>query len=146
MSAVFAAFGIDWRLLLINLINFGILLWVLWYFLYTPLTTMLERRRETVSKGVADAKEAAQKLQEVEQSRSHVLAQAGQEADELIKAARSSGQTRQKEIIAAADASAASILKEAELQAKELKAQTIAESKQEVAKLIVLGMERAMQK
>ena len=42
MGQVLAAFGIDWRLLLINSINFGLLLLALWYFLYGPLMKMLE--------------------------------------------------------------------------------------------------------
>ena len=142
MNALLAAFGIDWRLLLINLLNFGILLWVLWYFLYTPLTKMLESRRQRMIEGVQNAAEAERRLAEIEHSRADRLAQAGTDADDVLAAARAAARVKQDELIAQGEASAANILSEAEAQAAEMKREAIAQSKQEVAKLIVLGMER----
>jgi F-type H+-transporting ATPase subunit b len=146
MDQLFAAFGIDWRLLVVNLINFGLLLAALWYFLYGPLTKMLEERRRRLAEGVTAANEADRKLAEIEGSRADMLASAGKEADDVIAAARAAGATKQHEIVSAAEASANAILSEAEAQAVELKREAIEESKQEVAKLIVLGMEKAFKK
>ena len=145
MSQLFAAFGIDWRLLLINLLNFGILLWVLWYFLYEPLTNMLEARRQKIIEGVDKAKEAKHRLEEIEATRADMLAKAGKEADDSLAQARAAAVSKQRELIAASEASAAALLREAEAQAQELRREALEASKQEVAKLIVLGMER-MQK
>ena len=146
MSALFTTFGIDWRLLIIQAVNFGILLLGLWYFLYGPLTRMLETRRQKVAQGVADAQAAAASLKEIEGTRALTLSAAGKEADEVLARARNAGQAKEREMLAHAEAAAASVLKEAGAQAAEAKARAIAESKQEVAKLIVLGMEKAMQK
>jgi F0F1-type ATP synthase membrane subunit b/b' len=44
--------------------------------------------------------------------------------------------------VSASEASAQALLKDAEAQATELKREAIEQSKQEVAKLIVLGMEK----
>lgn len=142
MSDLFAAFGIDWKLLVINLINFGLLLGALWYFLYEPLTRMLEERRRKVAQGVEDAEEAKRQLSEIEGSRAEMLAKAGSAADEVIASARASAQQKGHEIVSASEASAQALLKDAEAQAAELKREAIEESKQEVAKLIVLGMEK----
>ena len=142
MSDLFAAFGIDWRLLVINLINFGLLLAALWYFLYEPLTSMLETRRRKMAQGVADAEEAKRQLSEIEGSRAEMLAKAGSEADEVIASARVAAQQKGQEIASASEASAQALLKDAEAQAIELKREAIEQSKQEVAKLIVLGMEK----
>lgn len=142
MSDLFAAFGIDWRLLVINLINFGLLLAALWYFLYEPLTSMLETRRRKMAQGVADAEEAKRQLSEIEGSRAEMLAKAGSEADEVIASARVAAQQKGQEIVSASEASAQALLKDAEAQAIELKREAIEQSKQEVAKLIVLGMEK----
>ena len=144
MSAVFAAFGIDWRLLLIDSINFGVLVLALWYFLYAPLTKVLETRRQKVAQGVHDAEAAQIKLREIEEAKSGILADAGEEADALLKKARIAAQEKERTMLAAAEAAATRTTKEAESRAAELKAQALEESKQEVAKLVVLGMERAM--
>jgi F-type H+-transporting ATPase subunit b len=144
MSQVLAAFGIDWHLLLINAINFALLLLALWYFLYTPLTTMLRKRREMVAQGVHDAEDAARKLSEIENARTDLLAKAGHEADDVLAKARAAAMAKAAEIAAQSEARAAAALTEATAQAGELKAQALAESKQEVAKLVVLGMEKVM--
>lgn len=142
MDQLFAAFGIDWRLLLINAVNFGILLGGLTYFLYKPLTRALEERREKMAKGVADAHEAARKLAEIEDSRASMLAQAGEEADSLISEAREAGALKAKELVTMAEGSAQRVLTEAEAQAAEMKRGAINESKEEVARMIVLGIEK----
>lgn len=146
MSAVFAAFGVDWRLLLINSINFGILLLALWYFLYAPLTKMLEARRQKVAQGVSDAEAAAVKLADISREESTMLSKAGAEADEVLAKARKAAEEKGRAMLAQSEAAAAASLKEAAAQAAALKAEAIEESKKEVAKLVVLGMERAMQK
>lgn len=145
MSELFAAFGLDWRLLIINLINFGVLMLALWYFLYGPLTKMLEDRRKKVIKGVEDAEAAALRLSEIETAKAGIMAAAGAEADEVLKKARAAGIEKERAIVAASEAAAARAIKEAEAQAAELKAQALQESKQEVAKLVVLGMEKLAQ-
>ncbi len=143
MSAILTTFGIDWRLLLIQAANFGILLFGLWYFLYAPMMKTLEERRKKVSQGVVDAQAAEAKLHEIEGARTATLAEAGKEADSLISQAQSRATAREREILAHAQAAAASVVKDAEAQAAEAKARAMAESKGEVAKLIVLGMEKA---
>ena len=142
MSSVLAAFGVDWRLLLINMINFGVLLLALWYFLYGPITHMLATRREKLAEGVRNAARAEEHLQEIEEARAGMLAEAGKHADDVIARAREAAQEKQRDMVAQSEASAAAIVQEAALQAEELKREAIQSSKQEVARLIVLGMER----
>ncbi|HVU80050.1 MAG TPA: ATP synthase F0 subunit B [Candidatus Paceibacterota bacterium] len=144
MDAILTTFGIDWRLLLINAVNFGLLLFGLWYFLYGPVMRMLEERRAKVTQGVADAQKAAEELRSIEEARATKLAEAGREADSVLSQARASAGQKEREIIAQGEAAAARIVKDAEAQAREAKAAAIAESKEEVARMIVLGMEKAM--
>ncbi len=146
MDQILTTFGIDWRLLLINAINFGLLLLGLWYFLYTPMMRMLEERRTKVTQGVKDAEAAAAQLSEVETTRKQTLAEAGKEADEIIARARAAGSEKGKEIMNAAEAASARLLKDAEGQAKDMKEKALEESKREVAKLVVLGIEKTLQK
>ncbi len=143
MSQVLSVFGIDWRLLLINAVNFGLVLLALWYFLYAPILKMLEERRKKVSDGVRDAESARRRLAEIEETRSSTLAAAGRDADALAAAARAAGAQKERELVQKGEAAAATLVRDAAAQAAEMKARSIEESKQEVAKLIVLGMEKA---
>lgn len=144
MGQVFAAFGIDWRILLINALNFALLMLVLWYLLYGPLMRILEERRQKVVQGVKDAEAAQERLAEIENSRAQMLQKAGQEADEVVSKAHELGGEKEKQIIMQGEQTAASILKDAKAEAAELKHQAIEESKKEVAKLIVLGLEKGI--
>ena len=142
MEQLFEAFGIDWRLLLINVINFAVLVGGLTYFLYKPITNALETRREKMAQGVRDAEAAEVKLRGIESTRSEKLAEAGKEADSLLSQARDAGAKKGREMLDAAQAASARTVAEAEVQARELKNQALEESKQEIAKLIVLGIEK----
>ena len=144
MSSILTAFGIDWHLLVINSVNFGLLLLVLRYFLYGPLVRTLEERRRKVAQGVIDADLASERLVEIDASRAGKLAEAGREADEILAHARKAAVDKEREQLVAGEAAAARILAEAVLEAKEAKARAIAESREEVAKLIVLGAEKAI--
>lgn len=142
MNAILTTFGVDWRLLLINAVNFGLLLAALTYFLYKPVMRVLEERRHKIAKGVEDAQAAEARLKEIEESRGARLAQAGQAADEIIASARASGSEKAKEIVASAQTNAERTLQDASAQAAEMKRRAVSESKEEVARLIVLGIER----
>lgn len=143
MSQVLSVFGIDWRLLLINAVNFGLVLVALWYFLYAPVLKMLEERRKKVEQGVLDAESAKRRLAEIEESRAGKLIAAGKDADALVAAARAAGVQKERELMQKGEAAAALLVRDAAAQASEIKSRSIEESKQEVAKLIVLGIEKA---
>ncbi len=144
MSQIFGIFGIDWRLLIINAVNFALVIGVLWYFLYVPIMRMLEARRQKVVQGVEDAQAAAQERAQIEASRGGVLAAAGVEADALMVAARAAAVARERELIRAGEAAATVALNDAKLEALELKERALQESRQELAKLIVLGVEKTL--
>jgi F-type H+-transporting ATPase subunit b len=144
MEQILGIFGIDWRLLLINAVNFALVIFVLWYFLYGPILRVLEERRERVAQGVRDADAAAAARKEVEASRGRVLAEAGREADEVLDKARAAAALREREMVAQGEHRAAGIVSDAQKEAQELKARALEESKQEVAKLVVLGVEKVM--
>ncbi len=144
MEGILTTFGIDWRLLLIQAANFGILLFGLGYFLYTPMMKTLETRRKKVSQGVIDAESAEKKLSEIESARTSVLANAGKEADTILSHAERRGVEKEREMLLRAEAHATSVLAEAEAQGREAKNRAVLESKEEVAKLIVLGMEKVL--
>src|SRR3989344_8562802 len=99
MQAILTVFGIDWHLLVINLVNFGLLLLALWYFLYTPLTGMLKKRREMVAQGVKDAERAAHHLARAEELRLEKVAEAGKEADAMLSHARKAAGEKERELI-----------------------------------------------
>ncbi len=144
MSAVLGVFGVDWRLLIINLVNFSILLGALTYFLYKPVTKMLDSRRASVEEGVKNAVLASERLKSIEAAEAGKLADATAQAEKLISDARGIALAKEKEIVQRGETAASALLSEAERQAVEAQREAVSKSKEAVAKLIVLGMERSM--
>ncbi len=139
MSQLFAAFGIDWRLLIINLVNFALLLVLLRLFLYKPLLAMLEKRREEIAQGVENARLARENLAQAEAEKLAKLTEAASEAETMIAEARKSAGTKHDTIVKGAEAAAAGLVDQATREAEELKRKMIEDTKADVAKLIVLG-------
>lgn len=144
MSELFGVFGIDWRLLLIQAFNFGILLVALWWFLYRPVLTMIERRRLIIEKGVQDASEAERRLSAADETRRETIAQASIEAEEIVGGAKKRAEEKGNELLSEARDRAQAELSDARARAEELKERALTESEQEIARAAVLAAEKIL--
>lgn len=144
MDALFAAFGIDWHLLLIQAVNFGVLLLVLTYFLYKPILRIIDERRDRVAEGVRVAQEATRTLQDAKVEGETLIGTAGREAEALVAAARSRADEKGSEILRAAEERADRVMKEAAARAEEAQRQAMAESSKEIARAAMLAAEKIL--
>jgi F-type H+-transporting ATPase subunit b len=144
MSELFSAFGIDWKLLLIQAVNFGVLLSVLTYFLYKPILRIIDERREKVAEGVRTAEAAAQRLADARKEGKDIVGSASREAEQLVASARSRADEKGSEIVRAAEMKAQATLKDAEMRAEEAKRQALDESSKEIARAAMLAAEKIL--
>ena|SRR3989344_4458134 len=144
MQDLFAAFGIDWKVLLAQSVNFGVLLIGLTYFLYKPVLKMLKERQAIIEKGVRDAEEAAQKAKQIEAEKSEILSRAVREAEDAVSRGVGEGKKERTQIIERAQSQSDSILSDARLQAEEIKRQAHAASEKEIAKTAILAAEKIL--
>ena len=144
MEQIIATFGIDWKILLIQVLNFSILLALLWRLLYRPLTNLIESRRAQIVEGVANAERAALALKDSDAKRVEILTQASLEAESLMVHAREAGKQKEAALLKEAEAKYARMLQEAALKGGEIERTALAESKEEIARLIVLGVEKTL--
>lgn len=144
MEQLLDAFGIDWKLLLAQAVNFGVLLAVLTYLLYKPLLKTLDERAEKVAKGVRDAEEAATALATADEEAKGRVKAADTEAQSIVASARQSATAEKARIVQDAESRAKSIADDAEARAKETAAKALRESEQEVARLAVLAAEKVL--
>jgi F-type H+-transporting ATPase subunit b len=112
-----SALGIDGMLLVLQAGAFLVLVIILGKFAYPPIMKALEQRRKTIEEGLAAAKQAEEKLTDVEQR-----------VDEAIRAAR--GEAR--EIIAHSKKEATTLLAEAEARAQKRAEAIVSEAKASV--------------
>ncbi len=103
MSQLFSQLGINWSLLISQAVNFLLVLIILYVLLYKPLLRLLRKRREKIEEGLLKAKEADERLKEVDQI--------------------------SKKKIKEAESAAVQVLKNVEQEAKDLEAKLIADAK-----------------
>ncbi len=107
MEAFFEAFGIDWRLMGIQTINFIVVVLVLTYFLYKPLMRVLDERARKVAEGLRAADASIKEHAAISASRTEVLATANHEATLIVARAEEAAAKEKVSLIQAAEARAA---------------------------------------
>jgi len=137
MGDTIQVLGIQWPKLLAQLLNFAIVMFVLWRWAYRPVFAMLEARRDKIAEGVTNADKIKAELAKTEAARHDILTQAGDQANQLIEEARAAAarvreQETQKAIVAA---------EQIMIKAREAAAQDhdrmLRELKREVGRLVV---------
>ena len=131
------ALGIQWKILLAQTVSFLIVLFVLRRYAFRPISTMLEARRQKIAEGMADAEKSKAELAKTQADRKAVLAQAGDQANELIEEARIAAARVREVETQKAIAAAEQIVTKAREAAAQDHARMLAELKREVGRLVV---------
>ena len=77
------ALGIEWTLLLAQIVNFAILIVLLRMFLYQPVLNMLNARKDRIAQSMRDAERVSAAAREAEAEKVKVLEVARREAQEI---------------------------------------------------------------
>ncbi|MBI4505545.1 MAG: F0F1 ATP synthase subunit B [Chloroflexi bacterium] len=140
------ALGIDGRMLIAQIVNFAILLGLLWAFLYRPVLRMLQERRERIAESMRRAEEVKQQLARAQQEYEAALLRARREAQGIIAQANELGKRLTDEARQRAQAEAQVDLDRARAQIRLETQQAIAKLRSEVADLAVLAAGRIIQR
>lgn len=100
MEQFASQFGIDWKLMIAQLINFGIIFFVLRAFAYKPILKLLDERRKKIEDGLGFAEKAKSELASIETLKSEEVAKAQKQGFEIVKNAEQSAGKVRDEIIA----------------------------------------------
>jgi len=137
MGDTLQVLGIQWPKLLAQLLNFSIVLAVLWWFAYRPVFAMLEARRQKIAEGLANAEKIRAELAKTEAERNEILARAGEQADRLVEEARAAAARVREQELHKAAAAAEQIVAKAHAVAAQDHARMLAELKHEIGRLVV---------
>lgn len=99
--------GLNLGYLFVQIFNFLIIFVVLKKWVYAPILTLLDKRRETITQGLEDARVAAEGRANAEKEAEKIIAKARAEAGKVVREANERAQGVAKEVKAEADAEAA---------------------------------------
>ncbi len=102
--------GIEPRLLLAQIVNFAIIVFVLSKFLYKPILDMLEKRKNDIEKGLKMTEDMKEEEAKLSQKRQKMIEVTRKEASDILDEARKQAKEEEKDIIAQAHTDAEAIL------------------------------------
>ena len=115
-AGLLGTLGINYKLFLAQLLNFGLVVFVIWKWVYTPLLKILDERTAKIAQGLKDAKESA--------------------------ALRASSSEEKDAIVAEARANARQIVEESEVIAQKVADERVQKTKEEVERIVTQGKDQ----
>ena len=137
MEKYLAFFTVDVWTMIFTWVNMFILFTVMKKLLFKPVMNVLEQREAEVQKIYDDANVANEKAVSLEKEYSEKMAQAREEAGEIIKQATLTAQKREKEIIESAHVEVATMTRRAETQIAQERKKAYQEIKNEISDISV---------
>ena len=126
------------------IINFMVILAILYYFFYNPVMKFMDDRSEEIANNISEAehgrKEAAALLQEYQEK----IAGAKDEAQEIIAKAAKTGEQERAAILAQTRDESAVLLERARQEIQREKDQAVHDLRQEVSTLAVMAAEKIL--
>lgn len=145
MAEFFTKFGIEWNLLLPQVVNFLVLLIILRLVAYKPVIAMLKERKARIDEGLANAEAADKRLGEIEILKRGQMAKAEAEAQALMKATEDRAKVKEAELMKVADEKAERALTEAKKLIAAKKTQMETEVQAESVSLIKAALLKTVQ-
>ncbi len=143
-TSVLGALGVNWKLFVAQLINFGVVLFVMWKWVYTPLLKAIDARSAKLDKGLKDAEAAAAARTGAEKSSEEAILSARREAQRILEEAQKQADAQRAE----AKAKTREELKVLVTQGKEAlaseKEKMVLEARSQIAELAVMAAAKAL--
>jgi F-type H+-transporting ATPase subunit b len=136
MSELFHKLGIDWKLILVQIVNFALLLFVLTILLYKPLLNVIKERKKNVDDAIKFIKDAELKVVEIEKLNKEKIAQAENRAISIINNAQQEALKVKNDILEQAKLKSSEIVKETNDLVERIKIESL-ENLMKEAKLLV---------
>ena len=134
--------GINLGYLFVQIFNFLIIFVVLKKWVYGPVLTMLDKRRETIAQGMEDARVAADARANAEEEAAKIKADAQAAASKIVSEATERAQAAGKDVKAAAEAEATTAKEKALADVAAERNQMLGDLRGQVAALAISGAQK----
>lgn len=134
------ALGIDWKLLVAQIVNFLVVMVVLYKFVYRPLTDWLEQRQKYISSNLAEAKQMEEEIKNLEQKKELIIVEAKKQAQSIIEMANQEAIKRGQEVMAKVKEEAAQAVEDARRSFAAEQASQMQALRQQAARLITQAL------
>ncbi len=143
-TGVLGTLGINWKLFIAQLVNFSIILAVLWKWVFVPVSKKLQERSEKIDKALKDADDIELEKIDFEKWKDEEIMKAKKEAAEILnKVSEEAAQIKETTLIQTRDEQS-KLLARSQEQISVQQAQALNAIKTEVADMVVLATEKIL--
>ena len=143
---LFSKLGIDWQLLAAQLVNFTILIAILYKLLYKPMLDMFQKRKSTISRSLKEAKKIEEDLKNLEQVKEQEMREARIKSKDLVAKAVQSAEEEKSRVLAQTKATSDKLVGEAKGIIRLQKEQMLKDIEKETGSLAVMMVEKFFKK
>ena len=136
--------GIDWRLLIAQIVNFTVLLFVLYRFRYKPLSTLLENRRQRIEKSLAEAARIEADAKRMDELKIQRTEEARREAAKIMEEAAQKAEAQRQATLDKTKQAAAVVVMKAKDEIQAEKTAMLCSVQSETANLVVSVAEKVL--
>jgi F-type H+-transporting ATPase subunit b len=143
-AGIAATLGLNYKLFLAQLVNFGLIVLVIWKFVYGPLVKAMDERTAKIDQGLKDASEAKTMVESASSERDKVITESRLKAKEIIEAAEIDAKKRRDEMISGAKSEVERVVNEGKQRLREEQSVMVEDAKKQVAELVLLATEKVI--
>jgi F-type H+-transporting ATPase subunit b len=137
LEQIARTFGVDWQHLIAQIISFCIVCFVLYRFAYRPVLAVLEKRRQQIAEGLANAGAIKAELARTVAQHDEKMAQANAQATKMLEEARAAAKRVQDQETQKAIAGAEQVLIKAREATERERERMLADLKRDLGRLVV---------
>lgn len=138
------ALGIEWPLLIAQVVNFVVIIVLLRVFLYKPVLSMLNAWKERIAQSMKDAERVSAAACEAEQDKAKVLEQARREAQEVRAQATRDAEKIAQDVRGRAEQEATEIRMKAQADAQKQVEMALTDANKQIADLAIMATEKLL--
>lgn len=142
MEPLIATFHIDWKIIIAQAINFGVVFAVLYVYALKPLSKLMDERADKIAKGITDAKQNALVLEKSTKEYENILLKARKEAQALFESGKKEAQAKKDTMLTEAKLEVDKIIENGKKALEIEKAKMVAEARGELVSLVMLATEK----
>jgi F-type H+-transporting ATPase subunit b len=142
MEALIGTFHIDWKLMVAQIVNFGIVFAVLFWFVIRPLSKTLKDRKIIIEQGLSDAEKNAVLLKEAETAHDEEVSKGRAEAHELILEMKKTAEEKRIELVNQAEKEVNKMIEDGRRSIKQEKDQMMEHLEKDIATLVISATEK----
>ena len=142
MDSLISTFHIDWKIILAQVINFGVVFVVLYVYALKPLSKLMSERSEKIDKGINDAKKNEETLKATKSEYDTVMAQAKVEANKIFQDGKKEAEVKKAQMLETARKEVETMIENGKKNLESEKIKIMEEAKKEIVNLAMAGVEK----